>query len=488
MKKDAIKIFKKNYLKILLVSFIALIIINGGYHYSSYIYKKANNDKIDMVIAKMDNLKDSFYHKLGANVYQRGLIAPLFNNIVDSDSITVGTLMTVNTMALKNNLSTQIILYISLVISFLFFVFVQNIIKVGEKRYFLEQRRYNNTKIDKLLYVYQVKKTFSVATIMFKRFIYQILWLPTIYFGIKKYYEYKMIPYILAVNPDLDSKEAFEISKKLSEGHIFDMFKLDLSFIGYYFLHIITFGLSSLFFFNGYKELVYAELYIKLVKEHNEIKSINDENLYILEYQYRSYPYEFYKKKTKTFDVDYRKKYDATSYILFFFTFAFIGWIWEIILCFILNGELVNRGAMAGPWLPIYGYGCTLILLSLKKLRDKPIIYFIASMLLCGIVEYATACYLEYFRGMRWWEYDGYFLNINGRVCLEGLLLFGFAGCAVTYLFAPILNNIYSKIKKNIRIIICVILVLLYGVDLVYSSYHPNQGNGITTEKVEVKG
>ena len=439
-----------------------------------------------MVVNKMDNLKDSFYHMLGADVYQRGLIAPLFNNIVDSDSITVGTLITVNNMALNDNLSTQIILYISLVISFLFFVFVQNIIKVGEKRYFLEQRIYDNTKIDKLLFVYQVKKTFSVATIMFKRFIYQILWLPTIIFGIKKYYEYKMIPYILAVNPDIDSKDAFRISKELSNNHIFDMIKLDFSLIGYYFLHILTFGLSSLFFFNGYKELIYAELYIKLVSEH-DIDLIKDDNLYIDEYQYRAYPVEAYKKKTKVFDVDYRKKYDVTSYILFFFTFSFVGWIWEVLLCFIMNGSFANRGAMAGPWLPIYGYGCTLILLSLKKLRNKPGLYFLASMILCGIVEYLTACYLEYFRGMRWWEYDGYFLNIQGRVCLEGLLLFGFAGCAVTYLFAPVLNNIYSKIKKNIRVIICVILVLLYGVDLVYSSYHPNQGNGITVSE-QVKG
>ena len=78
----------------------------------------------------------------------------------------------------------------SLVIVFLYYVFVQNIIKVGEKRYFLEQRRYKNTKVDKLLYIYQIKKTFSVASIMFKRFIYQLLWLPTIFFGVKKLYAY----------------------------------------------------------------------------------------------------------------------------------------------------------------------------------------------------------------------------------------------------------------------------------------------------------
>ena len=482
IKKESKKSFRRNILRIILVSFIASVIINGGYHYSSYIYEKANNKYTSNVIDKVNNFKDSFYHMLGADVYQRGIIAPLFNNIVEADSITVGTIVTVNSMVLNNNLSTKIILYISLVIVFLYYVFVQNIIKVGEKRYFLEQRRYKNTKVDKLLYIYQIKKTFSVASIMFKRFIYQLLWLPTIFFGVKKYYEYRMIPYILAVNPNLDSKEVFSLSKKLSESHILDMIKLDLSFIGYYILHIMTFGISSLFFFNGYRETTYAEVYINFYEEKNKVydlSKLKDDDLYIDEYQYKNYPNTL--EKRKTLEVDYRKNYDVTSYILFFFTFSIIGWFWEVLLCFAMDGNLVNRGAMAGPWLPIYGYGCVVILLCLKKLRKHPFIYFFSSMGLAGIVEYLTAWYLETFKGMRWWEYDGYFLNINGRVCLEGLLLFGLAGCAVTYLFAPIFNNIYSKISKKHRIIICVILLVLYGVDLVYSTYHPNQGNGITT-------
>ena len=27
--------------------------------------------------------------------------------------------------------------------------------------------------------------------------------------------------------------------------------------------------------------------------------------------------------------------------------------------------------------------------------------------------------------GTKWWDYSGYFLNLNGRICLEGALVFG---------------------------------------------------------------
>ena len=33
--------------------------------------------------------------------------------------------------------------------------------------------------------------------------------------------------------------------------------------------------------------------------------------------------------------------------------------------------------------------------------------------------------------GTRWWDYTGYFLNLHGRICAEGLLVFGIGGMAI---------------------------------------------------------
>ena len=49
--------------------------------------------------------------------------------------------------------------------------------------------------------------------------------------GIIKAYEYSMIPYLLAENPNMSKQEAFAISKELMDGNKFNAFVLDLSFI-----------------------------------------------------------------------------------------------------------------------------------------------------------------------------------------------------------------------------------------------------------------
>ena len=60
-------------------------------------------------------------------------------------------------------------------------------------------------------------------------------------------YEYKMIPYILAENPRISRKRAFEISKNMMDGEKWNAFVLDLSFIGWNLLSTITFGIVGVF-------------------------------------------------------------------------------------------------------------------------------------------------------------------------------------------------------------------------------------------------
>lgn len=59
----------------------------------------------------------------------------------------------------------------------------------------------------------------------------------------------------------------------------------------------------------------------------------------------------------------YERSYRLSSLILFFFLFSSLGWIWEVALHFIADGNLVNRGILIGPWLPIYGFGSIFMLI-----------------------------------------------------------------------------------------------------------------------------
>ena len=104
---------------------------------------------------------------------------------------------------------------------------------------------------------------------------------------------------------------------------------------------------------------------------------------------------------------------------------------------------------MHGPWLPIYGCGGMLIILLLKPFREKPGQLFLGTVVVCGGVEYFTSWILEKLFDAKWWDYTGYFLNVNGRICFEGLLVFGMAGLAFTYIISPMLDDIYKKVKEN---------------------------------------
>jgi len=184
----------------------------------------------------------------------------------------------------------------------------------------------------------------------------------------------------------------------------------------------------------------------------------------------------------------FEKWYGFTTYILFFFSFSIMGWLWEVGLHIVQTGEFVKRGVSYGPWLPIYGCGGVLVLLLLRKTFKTPIVTFFLTMLISSLMEYITSWVLEMRNGVRWWDYSGYFMNINGRICLQGAVVFGIGGCLIVYVVAPGLEMLYKKINLNIKIVICVVLVTLFMIDQIYSINHPNMGKGVTaTKKIEIQ-
>ena len=193
-------------------------------------------------------------------------------------------------------------------------------------------------------------------------------------------------------------------------------------------------------------------------------------------------PMAFRFRESRTVSSD--RSYSLVNLVMMFFIFCFVGWVWEVSLAFISEGTFVNRGTLHGPWLPIYGTGGVIILILLKKLRKKPLFEFLAAMVLCGGLEYFSSWYLEKTHGgQRWWDYTGYFLNLNGRICAEGLLTFGLGGLAIVYLLAPALDNLLSRIDTRKLTVVAVVLLAFYCVDQAYSAQHPNIGAGITDYK-----
>ncbi|MCR4755684.1 MAG: DUF975 family protein [Lachnospiraceae bacterium] len=115
----------------------------------------------------------------------------------------------------------------------------------------------------------------NVVKVMFARDIYTVLWsLLFIIPGIVKAYEYRMIPYILAENPDMDKDEVFARSKEMMMGQKWKTFVLDLSFIGWNILSLFTVGLLGIFYVGPYKRATRAALYDTLKNDGIDITEV----------------------------------------------------------------------------------------------------------------------------------------------------------------------------------------------------------------------
>lgn len=110
---------------------------------------------------------------------------------------------------------------------------------------------------------------------------------------------------------------------------------------------------------------------------------------------------------------------------IYFFIYAFIGWIGEEIFCIVSTHEFVKRGFLFGPICPIYGYGAIMLILFLKDYKNKPIRLFFLAAILFSVFEYITDFFLQALFATRWWDYTGFFLNINSRITLSFSILWG---------------------------------------------------------------
>lgn len=424
-------------------------------------------------------------------------------------------------------------------------IFVADTLIIGERRFFLENRAYRRTNIGRMGFMLKERFFKPLKTIVLMH-VLRALWFLTIVGGFYKTYEYYMIPFILADNPNIETKKAFSLSKDMMKGQKLRTFLLGASFltwevpivigaalIGRFMfgedvrfvggiIAYIGLGVARIGFLNCYKTAADAELYIilrrKVIAEgaryseelsdccldpetlgadDSVINTLAGEMTAAQIRESEIYPgaalqgkeYTGLTRKRIFVRHDYHRCYKFTSVTLIYFSFSIIGWLWEVIIHIIEDGELINRGVLHGPWLPIYGLGGTAAVVFLKRFRDRPEYTFTIVVFASAIFEYAVSWYFDTYKGLQYWNYNGYFMNINGRICLEGVVVFGFAGIAAVYLLAPVVDDIAAHIADNVKKTICTLLLIALAFDVFYSFSHPNEGKGITdycTNVVEI--
>ncbi|MDD2980658.1 MAG: DUF975 family protein [Hespellia sp.] len=507
IKKNARREMKANYWRCVAVCFL-LAFLTGAYASSTRMIARQNVDGNNEEVREdeYDAGPQSYFSRYeeshpNAGKRERAIVRTMDEIVTTFVSSSDTQLLIFNMLEdiLGNDMDLAFwLLVLSILLKIFYDVFVANILKIGEKRFFMENRLYEHSKINKIIYMYKINYVKRPAWVMFCKDVFQSLWNLTIIGGIIKHYEYAMIPYITAEQPDLERKEVFALSKEMMKGNKWRMFLLDVSFAGWGILGVFTFGALQILFLNPYRAQTYAELYMAIRRAMIRPRAYgykvftdkyldvvpSDDELLISKLVYdedRSermkeaviengkYPGFLYNIQPKypEFIVSGKANYSYSflEYVELFFSASIAGWLVELVTFLLQNGAIVKRGFLTGPWMPIYGFLAISVVILLRRWEDRPVRVFFSSFLLGSAFAYAISWILEYYTGERYWDCSSYFLNIGGRICLENALLYGLAGCVFLYYIAPFLEEHRKEEKQKYRSVLCIVLTICFIID-----------------------
>lgn len=160
--------------------------------------------------------------------------------------------------------------------------------------------------------------------------------------------------------------------------------------------------------------------------------------------------------------------------IVLFFTVSIAGWCMEVFLKYVQYHRFMNRGFLIGPYCPIYGSGAVMITLSVglfSKFDNSISSTFIISLLICGFWEYAVSYYLEKRFHARWWDYSHKPMNLNGRIWIGNLILFGIGGTVIVHVIDPFLLKIVSSLSVLQLDVFSICIVILFAADYTVSHF-----------------
>ena len=506
---------------------------------------------------QLEGVNEKIKSPEGSEVFGRS--KGVLNQIIDfvaGDTFFSHVYSTVSSIVGDPRAANIAIIAVLSLVSFTYWLFVRNLFVAIIRRIFLEGRIYKKIPVSRYLFFIRMKRWRRSAITMGLLWIIEVLSSLTLVLYPIVRFGFFLVPYIIAENPDIKTKDALKLSWRMMRGNKWTLFKIILSILGWNVLNAVTLGVVGVLYANPYKICIYSEFYARVreAAKSNEIEGVdqlNDVHLFVkadsnsltdayqdvldelaqgkysldglkgrnkfiadhfgvvlwntkdeMEYEaneerrmklmaYKreaegeSYPTRLSpipeQRKLKSLaHIHYMRHYSLPSLAAMFFIFSAFGWVWELFFYYVQQGKFINRGFLHGPWLPIYGVGGLIVLIFLFIFRRKPVLHLIATVVLCGVVEYAGGWALETLFHQKWWDYSGYFFNINGRVCAEGLFVFGVAGMAFIYVLAPLLDNLIRKANQKVLVPVEAALMVIFIADLIYSCFVPNSGDGIT--------
>lgn len=152
--------------------------------------------------------------------------------------------------------------------------------------------------------------------------------------------------------------------------------------------------------------------------------------------------------------------------ILYFFTYAFLGWCTEVAYAAVKERRFINRGFLNGPLCPIYGVGVSAVIVLLEPFRENWLLLYLASVVLVTLIEGLTGWFLDRIFHHKWWDYSKQPMNIGGYVCVLFSLIWGVACVFIIKAAHPLIHKALSLLPEFIGMALIIILCAVLAADI----------------------
>ena len=162
--------------------------------------------------------------------------------------------------------------------------------------------------------------------------------------------------------------------------------------------------------------------------------------------------------------------YTLPQWVLLFFSYGFLGWVWESGYVSVRQKHWVNRGFLHGPVIPVYGFGAVAILALCAPVAGSLPMLFFSGMFWATALEYATGWAMERMFHVRYWDYSMEKWNLNGYICLMASLCWGVFSVLLLRVIQPPVAGIITALSGPATAMLATALTLAFAADVAAST------------------
>lgn len=198
--------------------------------------KLSNYEVIEDIVSELFNIDLDGSASTGLRKAVEDIRTSTFDSRTEDRSYIFQILRAFHEFVVEHRAAAGMVFIVAALLGLAYSFLAANPLIVGKREFFLESIGITDEEakpgIRTIFYSFTRGRYWRTVKVMFARDFFVGLWSLTIVGGIIKFYEYRPIPFLIAEYPELNRKEIFRLSKEMMKGHKWELFVMDLSFIG----------------------------------------------------------------------------------------------------------------------------------------------------------------------------------------------------------------------------------------------------------------